>query len=164
MEISESGMLFGDYRPEQLFRIENSDLHMHIKPNVKTVEFILLRNEKDLLFVEAKSSSPKAETDLGEYQKFLNKIIEKFICSFNMLCAWRFGRLEDTDEIGSDIKGVNFKDAKFVFILVINGHKKEWLLPLQDELKQKMRNHRAIWNSQVVVMNEEIARERHLVR
>ena len=164
MEISESGMLFGDYRPEQLFRIENSDLHMHIKPNVKSVEFVLLRNEKNLLFVEAKSSSPKSETDEGKYQEFLNEIMEKFVYSFNILCAWRLGRLEDTDEIGSDIKEVNFKDAKFVFILVINGHKKEWLLPLQDELRGKMRYYRAIWNSQVVVMNEEIARERHLIR
>ena len=83
--------------------------------------------------------------------------------SFNMLCAWYLGRLSDYDEIGTDLKAITGKMADFVFVLVIRGHKMEWLLPLQEELRQKLKYHNSIWNSKIIVMNDEIAREYHLI-
>lgn len=163
MQISESGMNFGDYKPEHVFKIENSHLHTSVGFGVKSVEFVLLRGSDKIFYVEAKSSSPRSETSWGRYQEFLDEITEKFVHSFDMLCAWRFGRLNDGGEISDDLRSVVCADAKFVFILVIHGHKREWLLPLQDELRKKLRYHYSIWKSTVIVMNEEIAKGYHLV-
>lgn len=78
-------------------------------------------------------------------------------------CAWYLGRLDDAGEIGADLKAATYNNAKFIFVLVIRGHKKEWLLPLQEELNQKLLYHYSIWKSRIIVMNDEIAREYHLV-
>lgn len=163
MQISESGMVFGNYNPAKVFKIENSQMHKHVGSCVKSVEFILLKGEHGFWFIEAKSSSPKSETSWERYQEFIGEITEKFIHSFNMFCAWRLGRLGDNGEIGADLAAVPCETADFVFILVIRGHKKEWLLPLQEELKQKLQYHNSIWKSKVIVMNDKIAREYHLI-
>lgn len=163
LQISESGMNFGNYKPEHVFKIENSHLHKSVGFGVKSVEFVLLRGSDKIFYVEAKSSSPRSETSWERYQEFLDEITEKFVHSFDMLCAWRFGRLNDGGEISDDLRSVVCADAKFVFILVIHGHKREWLLPLQDELRKKLRYHYSIWKSTVIVMNEEIAKGYHLV-
>lgn len=163
MRILESEMLFGDFSPDRVFKIEDSKLHNQLGDGVKTVEFVLLNGKDKFFFVEAKSSSPRLDNSPPKYQEFLNEITEKFVHSFNMLCACFWGRLSDNGEMGADLKAVTYVEAKFVFILVIRGHKKEWLTPLQAELNKKLRYHKSIWRSSVIVMNDEIAREYHLV-
>lgn len=61
------------------------------------------------------------------------------------------------------MKKVTYSKADFVFVLVIRGHKPDWLLPLQEELNRKMRYHKSIWKSSVIVMNDTIAKEYHLI-
>lgn len=104
MQISESGMKFGNYKPEHIFIIENSRLHKSVGTGVKSVEFVLLRESDKIFYVEAKSSSPKSETSWERYQEFLDEITEKFVHSFDMLCAWRCGRLDDGGEISDDLR------------------------------------------------------------
>ena len=162
MQILESGMIFGNYDPDQVFKVENSQIHNQVGNGVKSVEFILLKETDKIFFIEAKSSSPKLETDWKRYQEFLNEISEKFVHSFDMFCAWYMKRLKDEGEIGTALRTAPVDKAKFVFVLVIRGHKKEWLLPLQEELNNKLRYHRAIWKSRIIVMNDEIANAHHL--
>lgn len=163
MQILESGMKFGDYKQERVFKIENSFLHRQAGLSVKSVEFVLLNGKDKFFFIEAKSSSPKKGTNNQRYQEFLAEITEKFIHSFDMLCAWYLKRVEDEGQIGEEFKNVTFSNAKFVFVLAIHGHKDSWLLPLQEELKLKLRYHTSIWKSQVVVMNEDIAKKYRLI-
>lgn len=163
LRILESGMVFGEYRAEQVFRIENSKIHNQVGNGIKSVEFVLLKGENKIFFVEAKSSSPRAETSWERYQEFLNEVTEKFVHSFNMLCALFFRRLNDNGEMGAELKSVSQAEADFIFILVIRGHKEAWLLPLQEELNSKLRYHKSIWKSRVIVMNDEIAKKYHLI-
>lgn len=162
-QIFESGMVFGEYKPEQIFKIEHSRLHKHVGIGVRTVEFILLKGTGRIFFIEAKSSSPKEETNWERYHEFLKEITEKFIHSFDMLCSWYLGRADDEGEIGAELKEVSSDKATYIFVLVIRGHKPEWLLPLQDELNSMLRYHHSIWKSRVIVMNEVIAREYNLI-
>lgn len=67
LQIYESGMTFGSYRPEQVYKIENSQVHSYVGTGVKSVEFVLLRGENKIFFIEAKSSSPKSETSWERY-------------------------------------------------------------------------------------------------
>lgn len=163
LSILESGMEFGCYRPEQVLKIENSQMHKQAGACVKSVEFVLLREKNKIFFIEAKSSSPKETTSWKRYQEFLDEITEKFIHSFDMLCAWYLGRLDDGGQAGAELKKATYSKADFVFVLVIRGHKPDWLLPLQEELNQKLRYHKSIWKSSVIVMNDTIAKECHLI-
>ena len=62
MEIfEESGMTFGPFSEAQVFRVEKSNSYKELGGSVKTVEFFLRKNKDKLLFIEAKSSSPKPE-------------------------------------------------------------------------------------------------------
>lgn len=163
MQISESDMLFGNFRPEQVFLIENSKIHTYVGEGIKSVEFVLLNAQDRIFFVEAKSSSPKSETSIERYEEFLTEITEKFIHSFHMFVAWHLGRIEDEGEVGSDFSKIPYAHASFVFVLVIRGHKASWLYPLQEELNRKLRYHRSIWKSRVIVMNEVIAKQYQLI-
>ena len=163
IQIRESGMIFGNYEQPCLYRIENSKLHKELGDGIKSVEFILLRDANKIFFIEAKSSSPKAETNAVRYHEFIDEIADKFIHSFNMFSAWKVGRLDDAGEAGDKLQAVRMKDISTIFILVIRGHRREWLLPLQEELNRKLRCQRSIWKSRVIVMNDEIAKQYHLI-
>lgn len=163
MQIIESGMIFGNYSPDRIFKIENSYLHKCAGSGIRSVEFILLKGTKKVFFIEAKSSSPKSDTSLEKYQEFLDEIANKFIHSFEILCAWYLGRMNDNGEIGTKLKTVSTIEADFIFVLVIRGHKKEWLLPLQEELNQKLHYHNSIWKSRVIVLNDEMAKKYNLI-
>lgn len=49
------------------------------------------------------------------------------------------------------------------FVLIIHGHKKEWLSPLREALMKNMGIHLKIWKSTVVVLNDEMAKRRKLI-
>jgi hypothetical protein len=54
----------------------------------------------------------------------------------------------------------------FRFILIINGHKEEWLAPVGDALKRKLKPYLKIWRigeNGVAVLNQDGARMRGLV-
>jgi hypothetical protein len=54
VQINESNMIFGDFEADKIFKIEKSKLHEKIGNGIKVVEFLLLRNENELNFIEAK--------------------------------------------------------------------------------------------------------------
>lgn len=47
-------MNFGNFDEKNLFEIENSNLLKTLGEGIKTVEFILLRSNKNIVFLEAK--------------------------------------------------------------------------------------------------------------
>jgi len=93
-----SGLAFID---ENVFHIEKSPLYTQLGNNVKTVEFIRSIN-KDLLFVEAKSSfpnpdgtipNPKKGNKIGTelFDEEIADICEKFTHSLNLYSAIKVG-------------------------------------------------------------------------
>ena len=61
---------------------------------------------------------------------------------------------------------MNLGGAKIRLILVINGHDKAWLPPLQDALRKVLEVDRRVWgldSSAVVVLNHVMAATRGLV-
>lgn len=56
--IVESDMRFGEFDEERLFVIEHSDVYKKAGKGIKTVEFIYLTENDNLLFIEAKQSCP----------------------------------------------------------------------------------------------------------
>ena len=161
---NESGMRFGPYHKDQVFDIEHSRLYASIShADVKTVEFVFLRNDSSLTFevVEAKSSAPK-ETD-----EFTREIREKFVNTITLCWATvlkRHPRFHE--ELPLRIREMNLPQVRVRLILVIKNHQWDWLPPVQDALRKAMRSTMKTWgflHDDVLVFNEEMARQKQYI-
>lgn len=165
IQINESNMLFGDFEEDRVFQIENSELHKNVGNGIKVVEFILLSKENELSFIEAKSSLPKPVKDnIIRFNEFINEISDKFIHSFNLYYSAILRRCKECEELNQSFMNLDNSQINFKFILVINGHRTEWLMPLSDALKESLAYHNTIWKSQVVVLNDELAKKYKLIK
>ncbi|OFI07633.1 hypothetical protein CLOACE_02370 [Clostridium acetireducens DSM 10703] len=165
VQINESNMIFGDFQEDKIFKIEKSKLHNKIGAGIKVVEFVVLRNENELNFIEAKSSSPRpTKHNIIRFNEFIEEISDKFIHSFNLYYSTILKRNKDYGEINNNFFELDNSKIKLKFILVIKGHEIEWLLPISDALKKKLSYQNTIWKSEVIVMNDEIANKYNLVK
>lgn len=165
VQIKESNMIFGDFQEDRIFKIEKSKLHNKIGDGIKVVEFLLLKDEYELDFIEAKSSSPRPTKDnIIRFNEFIEEISDKFIHSFNLYYSAILKRNENYGEINNNFLKLDSSKIKLKFILVIKGHEIEWLLPISDALKKKLSYHNTIWKSEVIVMNDKIAKKYNLVK
>lgn len=165
VQINESNMIFGDFEEDTIFQIEKSKLHNKIGNGIKVVEFIFLRNENELNFIEAKSSSPRPTKDnIVRFNEFIEEIVDKFIHSFNLFYSTILKRNKDYGEMNNNFFELDNSQTKLKLILVIKGHEIEWLLPISDALKKKLSYQNIIWKSEVIVMNEKIANKYNLVK
>ena len=168
--IDESGMTFGPYPSERCFHIEKSALYTDIRQGVKMAEFLLLRADSDrpatLWVVEAKSSSPRPKND-PDFGQFIMEIREKWLNALSLILASLLGRHQ---QAGAELPGpfelLDLSQFDVRFVLVINGHPKDWLSPIQDALRQSLRPVVKTWRfapTSVVVLNEELASKRQLI-
>jgi hypothetical protein len=72
--------------------------------------------------------------------------------------------IDSKSELPNNFRIINYSKAKIKNVLVINGHKVEWLRPIEIALKQQLRSQIKIWNLDVVVLNDELAAEYKLVK
>lgn len=163
IEIQESKMLFGPYEEADIFKIETSSINQKAGEKIGIVEFVLRRNENKILFIEAKSSSPRENTSKERYNEFISEITNKFLNSFELYQALLYGRYETDEQIGKNLKELNWKVSEIKFVLIINGHAKEWLVPIREALIKNMRNFLSIWKGAIIVLNEEMAKQKHLI-
>lgn len=158
-------MIFGDFDEGKIFEIERSKMHNKIGNGIKVVEFVLLRNENELNFIEAKSSSPRpTKQNAIRFNEFIEEISDKFIHSFNLFYSAILKRNKHYGEINNNFFELDNSQIKLKFILVIKGHEIEWLLPVSDALKKKLSYQNTIWKSEVIVMNDKIANKYNLVK
>ncbi len=116
------------------------------------------------MFVEVKSSSPQPTVENKEkFDKYINEISQKFSHSFNMYLSAILKR-NCFDELPKSLIHIESNKAVFKFILIIKGHKIEWLQPLKDAIYKNLLYHNKIWNCHVVLMNEELAKGYKLVK
>ncbi|MDD3322189.1 MAG: hypothetical protein PHS59_12180 [Paludibacter sp.] len=173
--IPESGMNFGPFDENDVCQIEKSMLYGDIKDNVQMAEFILKQNKK-LIFIEAKSSSPRQlqipveinkanKIETVEYPSpYIVEIYNKLNNALNLLLSANLKcTIDENKEILDFVDLIDFNSYKIKFYLVINGHKKEWLSDVQDALQKQLLPQMKIWNIDVKVINDEIAKQYKLI-
>ena len=160
--IRESGVCFGPFPPDCLFYMEKSLAFRNLGPGYSTVEFLFADAGKNFFFVEAKSSSPRPQKDSVDFDDFINKVAVKFQDSYQLFLAGALVR-RNLEDAGLEIQQFQAASAKIKFLLVIPGHRKAWLAPLQDALKQRLYKTIHMWNIDVAVLNEELARDYDLL-
>ena len=158
--IIESGMEFVIQRGDNsLFYLEESQIYKKIQKDVKMAEFLLLRPESvnKIWIIEAKSSSPRPETQ-PNFNEFIQEMTEKFVNALTFFIANYLKRHHN--ELSEDLQDCSLHDIEFAFILIINGHKKMWLVPLKEALEKSLTPLLKTWGqSYVVVLNDVMARD-----
>ena len=132
-------------------------------------EFLLLRQQQEgptVWIVEAKSSSPRPETQ-PNFSEFIDEIRSKLTHGLLLALAARLQRHPAAaDELPDSFRTLDLKTQGFRFVLVINGHKQEWLAPLQSELSLVLKPIVKTWAlpaTSVVVLNHELAQKYGLI-
>ena len=169
--IYESNMTFGAYNQEDVFHIEKSEIYKELQDGssgIKTVEFILLKNQ-NLLFVEAKTSTANyagastSEEKKKKREEFIQEITQKWMDSLHIYCSLILKRIHSS-EFSEKLSTEEVVTGNFVPILVVKNGYKASLIPLRDLLWEKLKEERKIWNIQnILILNEEQAREYHLL-
>ncbi len=165
--ITESEMNFGKFDEEGLFHIEDSKIYKDLGDGIRTVEFILKWKKNEILFLEAKTTCPNAanryesEEKQQKFEEYYSEITEKFIDSLQMYLAAIMGRYQNLAEIGTELRSVDsMKEIRLNFILVVKNAKDiTWLAGPLAELKARLLQVRKICGVEMVVLNEELARE-----
>ena len=174
--IAESGMTFGPFAETHCFQIENSLLHNSAQPGVRIAEFLLIQNGQGNLppqvwIVEAKSSTPNPGSPLPgaaeTFSDFIAEIRDKLLNALTLGLTACIGRHANAGQVlPQAFTGLPLDRTVIRLVLVINGHKAEWLPPLQDALTQALRVTSRTWDlgtGSVVVMNDTLARQRGLI-
>lgn len=159
--IPESGMTFGPFPDEHCFHIEKSKIYDKLKNGLQIAEFLLIQPDKNkLLVVEAKSGSPDpANPESKEsFDDYITKVSQKLLNAFILglaLCLER--HVNNKDDISICFKKITHDSVKVILLLVINGHKKEWLIPITEALQRKLKSIGKTWPLEVYAINEKIA-------
>jgi len=158
-----SEMTFGRFREDDFFDIEKSEQFKKIEGNgFKPVEFLLLRkvgDENFLVFVEAKRSSVGI---LGYEGEKIENIAQKFKDSLqlfsNIICGYNENSILPSNY--SDFLAIK---PQIVFRLVVKYIDKGDRLLAQDKLENLLKKEMVLWNIDIKVFDEDIARKRNLV-
>lgn len=162
--ISESGLYFGEYGESRLFYAEQSSVYKSLGDSICTIEFALYNENDEILMVEAKSSSPKPSNQI-DFDGFINEIYDKFAHSIDLYFSLVLKRLDDSkNDMPDCFRTANYSIAKIKLILVINGHKIDWLAPISDALRKKLKMQIKTWRLELAVINHEVAAEYGLLK
>ena len=166
LSFTESGMTFGPYAEADCFCIEKRTTYEAIQDGVKMAEFLLIREKPEeppcVWVVEAKKSSPQPKTQ-PEFDGFITDIRDKLANGLTLCFAAVLKRHPKTlAELPDKYKNLDLSQAGFRLVLVINGHQKAWLPPLQDAVRRALHATAKTWAldpNAVVVLNHEGAKQ-----
>jgi hypothetical protein len=164
----ESGMTFGPFAEGHCFRIERSEIYRKMQDGLQMAEFLLLRlragHPPTIWVVEAKSSTPRPETQ-PNFDEFINEVRKKLTNALSLGLAACLRRHE-VAELPEPFKALDLSVASFRLVLVINGHEKKWLPPLQEALSKALQSTVKVWAlppTAVAVINDAQARTHELI-
>lgn len=136
--IEESGLRFGPYAEEDCFELEKSSAYERIQNGIMMCEFALIKRPNNrpisLWLIEAKQSSPQPQTR-PNFTEFIDEIRQKLSNALQLIIALHLGRYQDP--LPNGFHDLTLQE-ELKLVLVINGHQKDWLPPLQDALKMAL--------------------------
>lgn len=165
IEINESGVVFGPFEADSVYKIEDSKfLPSHVKP----VEFAWIPpTGNNLVLVEAKSSfSNPSNTDA--FNKNLQEIYTKLVDSLTVLMTAKVGRHPKiTPELPAQFEHISWNNVTIHLRLVIPNFEKSWLPPITDALRIRLKHFLAafgISDMNFQVLNKELALKQRLLK
>lgn len=162
--IEESGLVFGPFHPDHLFRVEDS-AHVQQLQGIKSCEFIWWHETRQrLVFIEAKESIPDPQTSPDEYATFWQKIHDKFDNAMQLILLGALGRPATLRaELSETMQALPWEALKPVLYLVIPDAPDVFLVGLTDRLREQMQRQKRLWHADFFVINAGKARAKRLV-
>jgi hypothetical protein len=165
-KILESGMEF-KCSSQTCFPIEQHEPFKTLKTKIKIADFLLLRKNNSVVWcVEAKSSSPQPGNK-PRFNEFILEIKDKLLNTFSLYFAMRLKRHPEKNDWPDAFMVPDVSNVSVQFVLIIAGHKAEWLPPLKDALYSALYPTGQMWNlgpNPVIVFNDDMARKCGLIR
>ena len=161
-------MTFGPYPDGHCFRVEQSETYRAIQEGVQMAEFLLFRTGYPpfIWIVEAKQSSPRPGNQL-DFNMFIREIQDKLTNALSVGVASILKRhLTAATDLPDVFKDLNLGTVGFRLVLIVKGHQKAWLPPLQEALRNALHATTKTWAlgpNAVVVINHEDAKLRDLI-
>ena len=164
MDFVESNMLFS-FKEQNVFRIEQADIIQN-KNDIKVCECLAFFDDR-MWLVEAKSSSPMPQNK--DFDDYIDDISQKFIDTLMLFNALSIGRHGGTEKgkLPPRIQCVSLADIPYSICLIVHGNKDEWMMPIQDALKLKLKHCLKSWNisdTNVYALNHETAKRKGLIK
>ncbi|HBZ34378.1 MAG TPA: hypothetical protein DEO38_04670 [Bacteroidales bacterium] len=165
MDIVESNMLL-PFDDQNAYRIERANI-VQEKKDIKVCEYFALIDGR-MLLIEAKSSSPRPGNKI-KFDEYIDEISQKFIDTLLLFNALRIGRHgdEEKSKLPANILNVSLADVQYAMYLIVHGNDIEWMEPIQEALKLKLKHCLKSWNIQdinVYAINHETAKEKGLIK
>lgn len=102
------------------------------------------------------------------FDDFINEIRQKLSNAMNLWLAVRLERHPETEpELSKPFRQVKLEAVDFWLMLVINGHRDQWLPPLNKVLSETLRPVVKTWAlslTAVTVINDDMARSYGLIQ
>jgi len=133
---------------------------MSSKFGTKDVDFIIKRENK-LLFIEAKTSSPK------ELEHYIYEIVIKYIDSLFIFTGIILNRKNTQSSIITpEMNKISHLKGSIQLVLIIKNIEKRHLIPIRDLLQNKLRKIIRMYSleSSVIVMNEAQSKNKNFIQ
>ncbi|EGQ9169166.1 hypothetical protein F8Y90_07030 [Vibrio cholerae] len=165
IEIEESGVIFGPFDDDSLYKIEDSK---HLPSHVKPVEFAWVPAKGiNLVLVEAKSSFSNP-LNSGDFDKNIQEIYTKIVDSLTVLTSSSLGRHPNIQaELPTKLRELNWERATINMRLVIPNFDSSWLPPITHALRKRLKHFLASLGIPEVnfqVLNKQIASSQGLLK
>lgn len=170
--VEESGMSF-------FVDMEYSFLPEKVEPyttlvkgnGIKTCDLICFKknaNNNRLEFIEAKSTAPNPSNPASTkaVKDYAYEILDKFTHSILLIIGISVHR-EYPSQFDKPLwmGDQNLPKSKFLPILIVKSHKKEWLQELTDVLRKELKGiKKAFMLEDLIILNEEIARKKGYIQ
>ncbi len=171
--ITESGMKFGPFEPDECFHVEARKVYKAIQDGVKMAEFLWLRtngntdNNPTIWIIEAKSSSPHPDNSPEDFDEFIDEIKQKLINALSLGLASVLERHPQAElELPCAFKTINLSRVQVKFVVVLKNHPDKALLPITRRLEKALHPTIKTWAFDplsVITLNEVLAREHGLI-
>lgn len=118
-------------------------------------------------FLRMMEDAKKDEFDLiitREVSRFARNTVDALSYTRQMKAILK--RYSDASEVGENLALADLKDVKLTFALVITNPAAqiEWLAPMKAELEERLRRWMKIWDIDVVVLNQDLAKRWGLIQ
>lgn len=163
----ESSMQFS-FPKDRCFHIETSDTYRHLNTyEISSVECVFTQEfnkKKTLVFLEAKTSTPNPNGPNQEkLEEFLKSMRCKYLHSLQMCYAILHKRHSFQEKLGTTLMSVLFDPQRICFVLVVKAYEAAWCVQMKDALAITLKDILRIWDAEVIVLSEEMARESSII-
>ena len=159
-EIQESGMRFVVDENRTFFMEESAFVGQ--LAGMSKCEFVTMYANGELSSVEAKTSFSNPDNASG-FEQNISDIVRKFMDSLQIVNAVA---LRHEDILPKPMRAEKLDAVNYKFYLVIKNHQSDWLQPVSDILKSRLKTFFRLWNipdTSIKVLNEPLARRKGLI-